>query len=255
MTNQQIAEKLFLAYENQELTENLAKSDAVTTFEDAYEIQKMITGKKLNILGEKIVGAKVGLTSKAALAANNMKDPFFAPLTDKDLFSGDLSMLKCPGLSLVELEIIFKALSDISADATEEEIIKNTQIALAVEIPTRRTIRPENIVNVTADLGAAGNVFYLDQFIPTPNKDALAVFKGKIYLNDEIIAEGTSKAVLDNPINTVIFANKMMNKLYGPIKKGMFILSGSLTPPLPIAKGTYRFIIEGLGEAAFCVSD
>jgi 2-keto-4-pentenoate hydratase len=255
MTSQQVAEKLFAAYKNQELTENLSDGDAVKTFEDAYEIQKMIMDKKISILDEKIIGAKVGLTSKAALAANNMTEPFFAPLTDKDFFSGDLSISKCPGLSLVELEIIFKALSDISADATEEEIINNTQIALSVEIPTRRTIKPVNVVNVTADLGAAGNVFYLNEFISTPNKDVLATFKGKIYLNDEVIAEGTSDAVLDNPINTVIFANKMMNKLYGPIKKGMFVLSGSLTPPLPISKGAYRFMIEGLGEAAFCVLD
>jgi 2-keto-4-pentenoate hydratase len=255
MTNEQIAEKLFLAYKNDELTENLSEDDMVQTFDDAYKVQKLIMDKKIDLLNEKITGAKVGLTSKAALAANNMDEPFFAPLTDKDFFSNDLSMSECPGLSLVELEIIFKATNDISKDATQEEIIKNTQIALSVEIPTRRTIKPANIMNVTADLGSAGNVFYLNNFIPTPDVDALACFKGRVYLNGEVIAQGTSDAVLDNPINTVLFANKMMNKLYGPIKKGMFILSGSLTPPLPISKGEYRFEIEGLGETTFNVVD
>jgi len=52
-----------------------------------------------------------------------------------------------------------------------------------------------------------------------------------------------------------MYANKMMNKLYTPIKKGMVIISGSLTPPLQAVKGEYKFEIDNLGTAEFKITD
>lgn len=255
MTNEQTAEKLFEAYKNSTLTENFSEEESVKTSEEAYKIQQIFMQKRVKILGEKISGAKAGATSKAALKALNLTEPFFAPLTDADFFTGDLSFAKCPGLQLVELEIAFRAVNDISADADADEIIKNTEIALAVEIPTRRTIKPEKINNMIADCGCGGNVYYANNFIPAPDLKALASYSGRVYLDGKVIAQGTSDGVLDNPVNAVIYANKMMNKLYGQFKKGMILISGSLTPPLQAVKGEYKFEIDNLGTAEFKITD
>jgi len=255
MTNEQIAQKLFSAYKKGELTENFSEDDSVKTLDEAYRIQQLFMQKRITELGEKIAGAKAGATGKAAMSAMNLKEPFFAPLTDRDFFIGDLSLEKCPGLSLVELEIAFKTTEDISKDADEEEIINKTNIALSVEIPTRRTIKPEKIHNLIADMGCSGNVFCSSEFIKTPDLKSLENFEGKVMLNGKVLAQGISANVLGNPVNAVIFANRMMNKLYSPIKKGMIIISGSLTAPLVISKGTYKFEIKGLGTASFSVLD
>lgn len=254
MTHEQIAEKLFEAYKNSTLTENLAEEDSVKTSEEAYKIQQMFFEKRIK-LGEKISGAKAGATSKAAMKVMNLTEPFFAPLTDKDFFTGDLSFLKCPGMQLVELEIAFRAINDISEDADAEEIIKNTEIAMAVEVPTRRTKNPEKINDLIADCGCGGNVYYVNNFIPTPGFEALASYRGRVYLDGKVVAQGASDGVLDNPVNAMMYANKMMNKLYTPIKKGMVIISGSLTPPLQAVKGEYKFEIDNLGTAEFKITE
>lgn len=254
MTHEQTAEKLFKAYKNSTLTDNLTEEYSVKTSEEAYKIQQMFIEKRIK-LGEKILGAKAGATSKAAMKALNLTEPFFGALTDKDFFTGDLSFAKCPGLQLVELEIAFRAVKDISADADADEIIRNTEITLAVEIPTRRTVKPEKINNMIADCGCGGNVYYSDNFIPTPDLKTLASYSGRVYLDGKVAAQGTSDGVLDNPINAVIYANKMLNKLYTPFKKGMIIISGSLTPPLHAVKGKYKFEIDNLGTAEFKILD
>ncbi len=150
------------------------EDDSVKTSEEAYKIQQIFIDKRVKLMGEKISGAKAGATSKAAMTALNLTEPFFGALTDKDFFTGDLSFAKCPGLQLVELEIAFRAVNDISADADADEIIKNTEIAMAVEVPTRRTIKPEKINNLIADCGCGGNVYYANKFIPAPDLKTLA---------------------------------------------------------------------------------
>jgi 2-keto-4-pentenoate hydratase len=47
----------------------------------------------------------------------------------------------------------------------------------------------------------------------------------------------------------------MINKLYTPFKKGMIIISGSLTPPLQAVVGEYKFEIDNLGTAEFKILD
>ena len=89
MTHEQIAEKLFEAYKNSTLTENLTEENSVKTSEEAYKIQQMFFEKRI-MLGEKIFGAKAGATSKAAMKVMNLTEPFFGPLSDKDFFTGDL---------------------------------------------------------------------------------------------------------------------------------------------------------------------
>lgn len=255
MTNEQIAQKVYEAYETGQLAEDIPAELRVKTMEEAYVVQQMCVKQKLEKLGEKIIGAKVGATNKKLLAANNLVYPFFAPLTEQDLFTSNLSLSEKPGLTLVELEILFRFTKDVSPEADEKEIIENSEITLAVEVPTRRTKSPGSIVDTTCDIGYAGHVMYFDKFIPTLSLEEMAQFKGRVYLNDEVIVQGTSADVYGNPIHTVLYANQMMNQLYGSFKKGMIVMSGSLTAPQPIQKGRYRLVIDGLGEATLNVEE
>lgn len=254
MTKEQIAQRLYEAYKTGKLAEDIPLESRPKTMEEAYAIQQICVKQKLEELGEKIIGAKVGTTNKKLLAQNNLTHPFFAPLTEQDLFQGDLSLTESPGLTLVELEILFRFTADISPDADEKEIIANSEITLAVEVPTRRTKSVGGVMDTACDMGYAGHVMYIDNFIATPSFEKMAQFQGRVYLNDKIIVEGISADVYDNPINTVLYANEMMNKMYGSIKKGMMVMSGSLTAPAPIEQGKYRLVIDGLGETTLNVN-
>lgn len=71
------------------------------------------------------------------------------------------------------------------------------------------------------------------------------------YLNGELVQNGSSAAVMGNPINSMVWlANKLLS-LGVEMKKGEIVLSGSLTPVFEIKKGdNVSVIFDHLGSVS-----
>ena len=74
------------------------------------------------------------------------------------------------------------------------------------------------------------------------------------YLNGELVQNGSSAAVMGNPINSMVWlANKLLN-LGMEMKKGEIIISGSLTPVFDIKAGdTVNVIFDHLGSVSLAI--
>src|SRR5699024_11637745 len=71
--------------------------------------------------------------------------------------------------------------------------------------------------------------------------------KLRLFYNDELIEEGTSKNVLGNPLNSIVWLNEKLHSQGEKLEKGLFISSGTLTSPITLAKGTYKLEFDKLG--------
>ena len=60
------------------------------------------------------------------------------------------------------------------------------------------------------------------------------------------VASGTGAAALGSPANCVAWLANTLSELGAPLKAGEIVLSGSLTPLLPIRAGD-RLLVRGAG--------
>ncbi|MCY4523817.1 MAG: hypothetical protein OXB84_03670, partial [Halobacteriovoraceae bacterium] len=93
------------------------------TLEDAYKIQDL--GIKLRVEeGEKVIGAKMGLTSKAKREQMQLDRSIYGILTDKmQLTEGEVSILHKTVHPKIEPEIAFYIDRDLQGKVSRQEVL------------------------------------------------------------------------------------------------------------------------------------
>jgi 2-keto-4-pentenoate hydratase len=70
-----------------------------------------------------------------------------------------------------------------------------------------------------------------------------------LYKDGEKIAEGKGSNALGHPANAVIWLAQELAKREKTIKPGELVMTGTLTPILPVSRGDkYRAVFNPLGE-------
>lgn len=72
-------------------------------------------------------------------------------------------------------------------------------------------------------------------------------------MNDEIVAEGTGAAVLDNPLNSVVWLAGKLQQFGREIRAGDIIMTGSFVRQFPLVAGD-RVRVDYIGVGAVEVS-
>lgn len=222
--------------------------------ESAYKIQQLNIEKEVNS-GKKIVGKKIGLTSKKVQEQLGVDQPDFGILLDSMEISAneevDFSEFMQPK---VETEIAFVLKEDLlKTNHSIEEIEKAIDYAvIAIEIVGSRI---ENwnikITDTIADNASSSHFVLGTQRVAL---DQLNVVNSKMqmFINEEIVSEGDGNSCLGNPLNAVVWLANKMAEMKSPLKKGELILSGALGPMAVFKKGdTISANIEGLGDLQF----
>ncbi|NJE13156.1 2-keto-4-pentenoate hydratase [Thermococcus sp. LS2] len=209
------------------------------TIEDAYKIQlKVIEMKKQR--GERIIGKKIGLTSKRMQEALGVYQPDYGHITDRMIieegFPIRLSELIQPK---IEVEIAFILKKDLEGPGiTVADVLSATKgVIPAFEIIDSRIKNWKiKIQDTIADNASIGRVI-----LGSPMKDVFGLDLRTVGVvvrkNGEIVQTAAGAAVLGNPANAVAWlANKLSE--YGiALKKGELILSGSLVAAINIKEG------------------
>jgi 2-keto-4-pentenoate hydratase len=222
----------------------------------AYAVQQANTEHYLRA-GRRLVGRKIGLTSKSVQQQLGVDSPDFGMLfADMALCDGEDVALGRVMQPKVEAEIALVVEHDLDRPGlTLADIVSGIGYALpAIEIVGSR-IENWNIrlLDTVADNASSG------LFVLGGEPKALDAFDQRLCgmsmeRRGEPVAVGAGAACLGNPLNAALWLARTMVELGAPLKSGDVIMSGALGPMVTVAPGDVIDVrINGLGSvrAAF----
>ncbi|WP_336951368.1 fumarylacetoacetate hydrolase family protein [Sphingobium aromaticivastans] len=220
------------------------------TIDDAYAIS-LGALKRRTADGEKVIGKKIGVTSKAVQDMLGVHQPDFGFLTDRMWIDGDISV-KANGLiqPRAEAEIGFILNESLKGPGvTAEQVIAATEaIVPCFEIVDSRI---ENwkigIVDTVADNASCG-VFVLGEARAKPRAHDLPNLRVTVTKNGAPLSEGYGHAVQGSPAEAVAWLANTLGEYGVTLDAGDVILSGSLVPLEPAKAGDiFEMQLHGVG--------
>lgn len=208
--------------------------------DDAYSIQQQVV-EKLQNEGRKIAGYKIGLTSKVMQEFAGLNEPDFGTIMDDMVLENGATVATDAYLTpRVESEIAFVMKEPLSGPGvTAEQVLQATDyIVPAIELVDFRVkLGPGfTILDSIADLAAVGGIVLGDVRV-SPDDIDLCAISNSLLINGEERSSGVSSAVMDNPVNAVVWLANMLGKFDVAFKPGDVIISGSIIEIQTVAKG------------------
>lgn len=249
---QALGDELYKALRDGKTVAPLTDRESDITIEDAYHISQRMVNQRLELDGERIVGKKIGVTSKPVQEMLGVFQPDFGFLTDTMEYpdaadipiEGNLIQPKAEG------EIAFRLKKDlVGPGVTEADVLDATETIMpCFEIVDSRIDDWQIKIEDTVADNASCGVYVLGQNEVDPRDYDLPNLKMTIYKNGELIAEGLGSAVQGNPLTAVAWLANTLGEFGIPFKAGEVILSGSLAPLIPVVAGDEMSLeIEGIG--------
>ena len=249
----QLGDELYAALTAGKTVSPLTSRGFDITIEDAYHIQQRMLARRIE-KGEKVVGKKIGVTSKAVMNMLGVGQPDFGYLLDGMVYNEGESI---PMDSLIqpkaEGEIAFLMNKDLMGPGlTAADILAATEGVMACfEIVDSRIQDWKIKIQDTVADNASCGVFVLGDRLVDPREVDLTTCGMVLEKNGEIVATGAGAAALGSPLNSVAWLANTLGRLGIPLKAGDVILSGALAAMFPAAKGDFfRVSIGGLGECS-----
>lgn len=203
------------------------------TIEDAYTISGIVTQRKI-AAGAKLVGHKVGLTSKAMQASSQIDEPDFGYLVDSQLVMDGAKVRHADYcVPRVEAELTFilgKPLKGPGVSLTD--VLRATEFVVpSIEIIDARVQNPRKIFDTVSDNGAAAGLVMGGR--PVRPMDVDLRWVGAImFRNSEIEETGLAAGVLGHPAMGVAWLANKLGSLGTTLEAGHVVLSGSFIRPV-----------------------
>jgi|TARA_R100000501_G_scaffold17919_3_gene35028 2-oxopent-4-enoate/cis-2-oxohex-4-enoate hydratase len=247
-------ENLYKALRSGTTIAPLVSVDPSLSIDDAYAIS-LGTLERRRADGEKVVGKKIGVTSKAVQDMLGVHQPDFGFLTDRMWIDGETINIEKHGLiqPRAEAEIAFILKDSLNGPGvTNEDVLAATEsIAPCFEIVDSRIADWKiGIVDTVADNASCG-VFALGDARVDPRGLDLPGLHVTVRKNGEPLSEGYGSAVQGSPLAAVAWLANTLGAYGVTLDAGDVILSGSLVP-LENARAGDLFEMElaGVGTCA-----
>jgi 2-keto-4-pentenoate hydratase len=251
----QAAEALFNARAERREISPVSETFGVTDPDVAYRVQEANTVRWLDA-GRKLVGRKIGLTSKAVQQQLGVDEPDYGMLWgDSAHESGAEVPISDFIQPRVEAEIAFEMSADInSPNATRDDVERAIGSAMAaVEIVDSAVADWKITLADTIADNASGGGFVLGTERRTLGEIDTRLCGMVLTINDETKSLGVGAACLGDPINAVLWLARKMAEVGRPLAKGDIVLSGALGPMIDVVAGD-RVSIEIAGFAPLHLS-
>lgn len=248
----ELGDELYEALRGCHTLEPLTDREKDITIEDAYHISQRMVGRRVELDGERIVGKKIGVTSKPVQEMLNVFQPDFGFLTDAMEYP-DAAEIRIAGNLIApkaEGEIAFRLKKDlVGPGVTEQDVLDATATIIpCFEIVDSRIADWKIKIQDTVADNASCGVYVLGRTEVDPRDYDLPNLRMKIYKNGEFNSEGLGSAVQGNPLTAVAWLANTLGEFGIPFKAGELILSGSLAPLIPVVAGDEMTLeIEGIG--------
>ena len=239
------ADALYEAEKTRVQTGLLTKAYPQMGMAEAYAIQKALVDAQVAD-GRKVIGWKIGLTSKAMQSALNIDIPDSGILLDSMYFENGARVPKDRFIQpRIEAEIAFVMKSDLLGAASAEEVIAATEyVCPSLEILDTRIVRQDaetgairKVFDTISDNAAnAGVVLGAERHDP---KDVDLRWVGAIVSkNDEVEETGLGAGVLNDPVTSMVWLTERMEEYGQSIRAGDIVLSGSFIRPIEAEPGS-----------------
>ncbi|MAS03866.1 MAG: 2-oxo-hepta-3-ene-1,7-dioic acid hydratase [Ahrensia sp.] len=215
------------------------------TLDDAYAIQSAQIARKL-AAGRKVIGWKIGLTSKVMQDALGIDTPDSGVLYDDMLFE-DGAVVPAERFiqPRVEAEIAFVMKAPLTGDVTRDDVLSATDYVVpSIEILDTRIVRADaetgqvrKIFDTVSDNAANAGVV-LGRQHHTPDAIDLRWTGAIVRKDSQVVATGLGAGVLDDPIMGLVWLARRMHQYGQRIEAGQVILSGSFIAPVECPPGT-----------------
>ncbi len=211
----------------------LSKTWPDITFEDAYAIQAQVAAHKV-AGGARVIGHKVGLTSKAMQRSSEIDEPDYGHLMD-NMIVADGAIVQHADYCIprVELELAFVLGQSLSGPGVGLlEVLRATEYVVpSMEIIDARVENPRKIFDTISDNGAAAGIIMGGHPIG-PHDIDLRWVPGALYRNTEIEETGVAIGVLGHPAMGIAWLANKLGEHDASLEPGHVVLSGSFVRPV-----------------------
>jgi 2-oxo-hept-3-ene-1,7-dioate hydratase len=216
----------------------LSKTFPSIEIEDSYAIQSEITRRKI-AGGRKLLGHKVGLTSKAMQQSVQIDEPDYGHLLD-DMMLHDGAKVPHSNYCVprVEPELAFVLAQPLKGPGIGLlDVLRATEYVVpAIEIIDARVQNPRKIFDTVADNGAAAGIVIGGRPV-RPHDIDLRWVGAVFYRNSEIEETGIAAGVLGHPAMGIAWLANKVGRFGTVLEPGHIMLSGSFTRPVVAEKG------------------
>jgi 2-oxo-hept-3-ene-1,7-dioate hydratase len=235
---QTAADSLLTAETARTVIPQLSKSYPDMTIDDAYDVQRRWAAARI-AAGARLVGRKIGLTSRAMQQASKMTEPDYGVILDDRLYRDGA---RIPASSFIkprlETELAFIMAADLAgAGCQVHDVLRATEyVTPALEIIDYRTEVPRAIVDTIADNAAYAAIVMGGR--PVRPFDINLRWIGAALSKNGVIEEtGLSAGVMGHPAAGIAWLVNKLSAVKDGLKKGDIVLAGSFTRPIDIAAG------------------
>ena len=246
-----LADRLHAAERERHPIARLTDERPDLSVDDAYRIQEALIARRLAV-GEQIVGAKLGFTSRAMRDALGVGEPNYGWLTDAMLLPDGSARADELIHPKVEPEIAFLLGRELAGTATgiPDVLAATAAVLVALEVVDSRYegfrfLGPDNI----ADDSSAARVVLGARAVPPGDVD-LALLGVVLSVDGEVMATAAGAAAEGHPAAAVAWLVRRLAAAGRGLRAGEIVISGGLTRPFDLRPGTTIGVeIDRLGEA------
>lgn len=223
--------------------------------EDAYAVQALSMQRRY-ARGEKRIGIKMGLTSRAKMIQVGVSDVTWGRLTDamREEEGGVVSMSRFVH-PRVEPEIAFLIKAPLSGKVSALEAMSAVEaVAPALEIiDSRYKAFKFDVGDVIADNSSSSGFVVGTWHSPETDISNLGMV---LSINGRPQEIGSSAAILGNPVRSLVSAARMVASAGEELKPGDIVLAGGATAAIPMEAGQSVLLeVENLGQIGFNIGD
>jgi 2-keto-4-pentenoate hydratase len=245
-----MADTLIEAERSRTPVQPFTRTNPFLSTDTAYKAQQLFVEHRLQN-GERLVGVKLGLTSRVKREALGIPEPVYGRLT-----SGMLRVAAEPlplqGLIAprAEPEIAFLIGKELEGPVTAAGVLAATDaIVAAVEVMDSRYRERFRLPDSVADNAAAAHVVLGSQPRPPSELTDLALIGCVFRSRGEVVGTAAGGAVMGDPAAAVAWLVNALRARGEHLAAGSVVLSGGLTASVPLGGGSnVTAELDGLGS-------
>ena len=252
---EQHAQLLDDAARNARAVPQLTHGDPDLSVADAYRVQALSIQRRLD-RGERRIGMKMGLTSRAKMLQVGVDQMTWGRLTDAMLIEEGESLSRKRFVHpRVEPEVAFLMKHELKGHVTAAQAIAAVEaVAPAMEIIDSRYENFKfSLADVIADNSSSSALVVGAWHDPYQDLSNLGVILSIDGINTEI---GSTAAILGHPLRSLVAAARMVAEAGEALNPGDIVMAGGITAAPNLQPGmTVRNEVQNLGSVMFRVED
>lgn len=225
------------------------------TVEDAYGVQALSLARRY-ARGERRVGMKMGLTSRAKMAQVGVEEMVWGRLTDvMQVEEGGTIRMSRFVHPRAEPEVAYLLKAPLAGKVTAAQALAAVEaVAPAIEIIDSRYKNFKfALPDVVAD-NSSSSAFVVGQW-SKPDVD-VGNLGLAVSVDGQVAQVGSSAAILGHPMRSLVAAARLVAQWGERLEAGWIVLAGGITAAHPLATGmTVRLDMQTLGSVSFQVAE